>query len=360
MRAGIGVFGSAVGVLVSGLLGLVPAASAQPLEVADPTELAREVASQVESLMTEVAARDPELAQEIERQQDLCVRDLGDGRLDHEGFARDIENFREVQRELAERALEGEVETRIAEASARGDTELADQMRAAFEAMQAGDAGLGRPEFGGPSEMSHEQAQAMFERAYQEALSHDPEGAQRMKEMFESVERGEMFHPSPDMMERMHGEMEQLMSERPDMAEYARAEWDRFMDFEHEGGDRFGSMESPEHMREMFEHMAAEGGGSPADIDRMRAEMERGFAEMERGIEMGHEVAMHEAEQEREMMERDFTNILDSNSENFGNPQPGDNAFPHVEVAPGQWDGGDQDMLPDHTHPPGAPPHTGS
>jgi hypothetical protein len=270
------------GLLVIGLAVQSPSVFAQPLEVHEVDATRAAVETQVERLVSEVAARDPELAQEIERQSELCLRDLSDGRLEHPEFTKDIETYREVQRDLTERVVQGEVEARIAEAVAAGNRELADSMRTAFEALRAvGELGLGAPELGGGpgggETIGRDDARRMFEQAYNEALGHDPEGAQRMKEMFEAAERGEFVRPTPEMMERMRDEMGEYLRENPEMREYARVEWDRFMEGGPDRGERFGPTDSPEHAREAFERWASEGGHSPAEMDRMRAEMERGF-----------------------------------------------------------------------------------
>lgn len=248
-----------VALLIVGLSVQAPIGWAQPIEVRDVETIQAAVETEVERVVSELAARDPELAREFERQSQECLRDLGDGRLDHEGFTKEVETYREVRRELED-------------------------------------------------------------RVYQEALARDPEGAQRMREMFEATERGELMRPTPEMMERMREQMEAYLRERPEMREYAAVEWDRMREQGFDRGERFGPAETPEQAREAFERWVAESGASQADIDRMRAEMERGMREWERGMhefERGMEMAREferwaegrdplEVERYREMMEREY------------------------------------------------------
>lgn len=274
-----------VSLVASGLAFQMPLVWAQPLEVADPAEASREVAAQVDRLVAEVAARDPELAQEIERQQEICLRDIGDGRLDDTGLTHEIETYREVQGEIQGRVIQAEVEARVAELTAKGNSELAERMQSSFEAFRM----VGGP---GTEMISRGDARAMFEQAYQEAQRLDPEGAQHMKDMFEAAERGEFVRPTPETMDRMRQEMERYIAERPEMAdygrEYAKAEFERYAEF---GGDheRYGPTDTPEQARAAFERWSSESGASQADIDRMRTEMEKGMGEWERGMmEMEH------------------------------------------------------------------------
>ena len=272
------------------------------LEVERSADVSREVTQQVERLVSETASRDPELAQEIKLQGQECLRDLSDGKLDNPQFTKEIETSRDVQRELTERVLTRE--------AAKVSPEAAERIRAAFEAWQGGGGtGGGRGEFAGPSQMGLEQARGQFEQAYQEAVTRgDTKGAETMKATFESMERGEAVRPTPEMMEKMHQEMERFVSERPEMADYARAEWDRMMEhgMGHEGA---GSTEDHEQARrEGFERWASESGRSPEEIARMRETMEQGLEhvgqaatreEMERGFANG----AHDMEHLREMGE---------------------------------------------------------
>ncbi len=119
--------------------------SAQPMEVVDPVSLSQEVAQELERFIATVAAQDPELAAELERQQELCLRDLSDGQLDHESFVQEVEMFREAQHEVTS-AMREEFDQAYQEALARGDTQMAEQMRAAFEAFEHGEAFQPTPE----------------------------------------------------------------------------------------------------------------------------------------------------------------------------------------------------------------------
>lgn len=320
-------FKRATVVVIAVLMIPYPGVFAQPLEVGDVETTRAAVETQVERLVTELVARDPELAQEIERQSQECLRDLSDGWLEAPEFTKEIETYRDVQRDLAERVM-------------------------------------------------------------QETMARDPEGAQHMKEMFEAAERGEMVRPTPEMMERMREGMGDYLRENPEMREYASIEWDRMMEHGLDQGERFGPTESPEQAREAFERWSAESGASQADIDRMRAEMERGFEmgmrdmehgmqEFERGMDMAREFERWaegrdaaEVEHYREMMEheRDTSIILDGNIERFG-PPPGDGGggggahelkeMHTVEMhghAEGHWDG-NGDGIADHTHSPETTPH---
>lgn len=260
------------GAVAAALAFQMPAGWAQPLEVVDVERTQTMVQAEIERLVADVAARDPEFAQEIERQAALCERDMQDGRLDHEGFTRDIESFREA-RDMMERMMGGET----------------------------------------------------------------PEG-----------ERPERFTPTPEMMEHMSEEMEQLMAERPELAEYAKAEFGEMMkEFaEHEMGSHEG-MERMTEMAERFGHEGFEHGGFDP------REFEHYFE--------GHEF-------DREFFEREFGNRLDGLAEQFlqDAPPPPEGAHTPVEMhtiadnghAEGHWDGPDPDNLADHAHPLGTGPHT--
>jgi hypothetical protein len=115
-----------------------------------------------------------------------------------------------------------------------------------------------------------------------------------MQAAFEAFERGEEFHPSPEMVERMHAEMERWISEHPEMAEYARAEFGHFEQFGPEMGERYGSGTD-------FERWAAEGGHSPEEMERMY-EMYREFGH-EEGLEFYHEF---------ETLERNYDTVLEN------------------------------------------------
>lgn len=307
-----------VALVASGLVFQMPLVWAQPLEVANPAETSREVATQVDRLVAEVAARDPELAQEIERQQEICLRDIGDGRLDDTGLTHEIETYREVQSEIQGRVVQAEVEARVADLTAKGNTELAERMQSSFEAFRLG---------GGGTEgemLSRGDARAMFEQAYQDVQRLDPESAQQMKEMFESAERGEFVRPTAETMERMHQEMERYIGERPEMADYCReigqAEFERYAE---SGGDheRFGPTDTPEQAREAFERWSAEGGHAPGEMEHYREMMEHGMQEWERGMETAHEYERMATEYERIAIERDYGSVLDTHIET--NPTPG-------------------------------------
>lgn len=258
---------------VVGLAIQPPLSWAQPLEVPDVETTRAAVEVQVDRLVAEVQARDPELAQEIERQGDLCVLDLGDGRLEHEGFLSEIEALREVHTEVVGRVVQAEVEEQVAALIVAGSADLANELRTAFMAVGTAEGmALGGPGAGGAGEasgtMTREEARASFNQAYQEVLGRDPQDAARMKEMFEKCERGEfedILRPTPEAMERMAGEMKEYMSEHPEMGEYVRefasAEWERFTADGHELG---------EHGPELgeFERFAAEG-HTPGDFERM-------------------------------------------------------------------------------------------
>lgn len=264
--------------LVTGLMIPAPGVLAQTLEVRDVETTRTAVESQVERLVTEVTAKDPELAKEIEHQKDLCVRDLSDGRLERPEFTKDVETYRDVQRDLAERVVKGEMESRIADATAKGNRELAESMRTAFETFQGA---------GGGEAVNRDDAKKAFEKTYQETLARDPDGAQHMKEMFESAERGELVRPTPEMMERMGKEMGDYVRENPEMREYAHMELDRMMEHGVEQG-----REMMEHGMEMdreaseraahegFEHWAE--GRDASEVEHARAEMERYFEQPDR------------------------------------------------------------------------------
>ncbi len=270
-------------------LSSAPAGWAQPLEVAtDPAELAQQVDQRINQLVAEISARDPGLAEEIERQGAMCVRDLGDGQLDQEILIREIENVREV-REVMERAMLADVEARITEI-ARVNPEAAEQMRAAFEAFQAG----GGAEMGRMSEMGLAEAKGHFEQAYGEAIARgDTAGAEQMKTMFEAAERGEFaeaFRPSPEMMERMHGEMQRYLEFNPEMREYAEVAWDGFVRDITSYGEMGEDRRSPEEMARQGELLREMAGGGSLDLDRVQqifdldpheADMLKGMSEAE-------------------------------------------------------------------------------
>lgn len=407
-----------IGCAAASTLAMAPAFTwAQALEIERPDLVTQEVSAQVEHLVEQTAQRDPELAELIKQQAEVCVRDItSDGKLDDANLTKEIETYREVQRELTTRVAGKEAETRIAEL-AKTNPEAAERLRTAFDAVRAGN-GVGGvtgergQEFrggapAGGETISREEAHRMFEQAYGEAQKHDPEGATRMKEMFEAAERGAFTRPTPEMMERMHSEMETWMKDNPDKADYARAEFSRMAEAGLDRGDRYGSTKTPEQAREAFEKWAADTGStgrSQQEIEQARAQFERGLAEghMPRGENFGgpemaaHESGPHEnareaferwtespearsvdretmeryremAERmgpEREAMEREYrerTNeaTLENRAEMYGGSggvAPG--AIPHIEVSPGQWDGPDPDGLPDHTHPLGTAPHS--
>lgn len=226
--------------VVVGLACQAPLAWAQPLDVADVDVTRAAVETQVERLVMELATRDPELAQEIERQAELCERDMRDGQLDHEGLTRDIENFREV-RELMER---GEFSRPTPEMMERMQTEmervfaerpeLAEYARAEFsEFAREGMEMFGR-EMGehGPSPEDMERMMAE---------GHSPEDMARMMETFREMGGPEQFRDMDprEMAERFGHESEQFR------------ELDREQ-FEREFGDRldllaeqFGSQPPP-------------------------------------------------------------------------------------------------------------------
>ncbi len=303
-------------VVIAGFICPSPIVWAQALEVADVDTTRAAVETQVEKLVTELATKDPELAKELEHQKDLCVRDLSDGRLESPEFTKEIETYRDVQRDLAERVVKGEMEGRIADAMAKGNRELAESMRTAFETFQGA---------GGGETMNRDDAKKIFEKAYQETLTRDPEGAQHMKEMFESAERGEFVRPTPEMMERMGKEMGEYLRENPEMREYAHVEWDRMTERGVEQGHEM--MEHGMEMdRQASERMAHEGfehwaeGRDASEVEHAKAEMERYF-------------------------ERDNSAILDNRAE-----------FLQNSPAPGGGGGGtppspaDVERLPDRDH----------
>lgn len=326
--------------VIAGLLFPSPIVWAQALEVADVDTTRAAVETQVERLVTEMAARDPELAKEIEHQRDLCVRDLSDGRLESPEFTKEIETYRDVQRDVAERVIKSEVESRIAEATASGNRELAESMRAAFETFQGA---------GGGETVNRDEAQKIFEKAYNEALTRDPEGAQHMKEMFEAAERGdfEAMRPTPEMMERMRDEMGGYLRENPEMREYVAVEWDRMMEHGPEQGEMperdFRDMPHDMDMAREFERWAE--GRDASELEHARAEMERYFE-----------------------FERDNSAILDNRAEFLATAPPlseGGGAshvlkeMHTVEMnghAEGHWDG-NGDGIADHTHTPETLPH---
>ena len=210
--------------VIVGLVVPSPVVLAQPLEVADVETTRVAVEAEVERLVAELAVRDPELAQEIERQSELCIRDFSDGRLDHEGFTRDIETYRDVQREVT-----GEMKTE-------------------------------------------------FDRAYQEALARgDTAGAEQMRTAFEAFEKGEAFVPTPETMERMHQEMERYMSEHPEMREYAMAEWDRYGQEMREYGAGPGEFERMHQEMERGFEMAREWEAHAAEFERYHEMPERNY-----------------------------------------------------------------------------------
>jgi hypothetical protein len=351
----------------------MPSVMADPLEVPEGT--VEVVETRVQELVEETSQSNPELADLIDRAGDGVLRDIrSDGRLDQPEIVNDIERFRDVERMLSERVIEGELEARIAELAQR-NPEAAEQMRMAMELQfggpeairVGGPEALGRPfeagglPDGGRVDMPPAEARAMFDRAYQEALAQDPEGAERMKSMFEAHERGEFIQPTPEMMERMHQEAERLMAEHPEAREHIIMEFDRMADrMMPELGDRTMMEMDPERAREfMVERMTAEGrsadeiaktqefmremearGGPEAFREMDHPEMER-FREMfghegpERMFE-GQERAEFErhfefergeferfSEFDRPEFERNFENIQDQRSEMLNNPPPG-------------------------------------
>jgi hypothetical protein len=327
-----------IALLVVGLAFSSPLAWAQPLEVRDIEVAMPEIETRVAELITEVAARDPELAQEIERQSELCMRDISDGRMDDEGFTSEAETFRDVQTEVASRVVQAEVEEQAAALAAQGDAELASDLRTAFTA-------LGTTTAGPAETMGRAEARTQFEQVYSEVLARDPQEAARMKEMFEKFERGEfeeIMRPTPETMERMHQEMEKYFSERPEMEIYGREvyahEWDRY-------AGEFGAGHDP---REWGHEMP--GGEGPW------RDMPEGFTPERMPAEFEHY---------REMMDREIGTVLDNKIDTYTSLSGGSGST-HVLVethtmelhghSEGHWDG-NGDMIADHTHLPGTAPH---
>lgn len=258
-----------VGLVMLGVMGRSPLAWAQPFEVADSVSVTREVATQMERLIGEAAASDPELARELGQQQELCLHDLSDGQLDNPDLISEIETLREVQTEVTGRVIQAEVEARATALIAQGSAELADDLRTAFTALGVG----AMPDVGGPGgrvePMSRAEARTSFEQVYNEVAARDPQEAARMKEMFEQCERGEfdeLMRPTPETMERMAEEMKEYMSDHPEMGEYvrefARAEWNDFtVEYGHEMGDHGPGPGDLERM--MGPGFDQEGGFSP-------------------------------------------------------------------------------------------------
>lgn len=352
--------------LIMGLSGQASVVWAQPIEV--DRSIATEVAASLERLVEAAEAHDPELARLIEQEGRACLDDLDDGVLEDPGMTEAVEAV-VVAKEAQEQAMAAVATEQLANEIAKVDPQLAAQMN---ELALGGAAELGGATVDGET-INREQAKQVFEQAYSEALTRDPEGAQQMKEMFEAFERGdfqEIVRPTPETMERMQGEMERYFSEHGEgenefAREYAMREMEQF--------ERVGAGESPEHMREMFERMTPEG-HSPEDMERMRTEMERFGQDMER---MGHEAMERFHEGDREQFEREFDDRLDLLAEEFGGlppppleggggePPPGgehtlvaEHTLAQDGHAEGHWDGSDPDTMPDHTHPLGTPTHT--
>jgi len=120
-----------------------------------------------------------------------------------------------------------------------------------------------------------------FDRAYQEALARGDTGsAEQMRAASEAFEKGEAFLPTPETMERMHQEMERYMSEHPEMREYAMAEWDRF-------GQEMREYGGPGEFERMQQEMAERGGFEMArEWEAHAREWEAHAAEFERYHEM--------------------------------------------------------------------------
>lgn len=172
-----------------------PAGWAQPLEIADVERTQTMVQAEVERLMTEVAARDPELAQEIEKQAELCIRDFSDGQLEHEGFTKDIENFRDV-RDVMEQMMGGGAEGEHPAPT----PEMMERMSQEMEQLMAE-----RPELA-------EYARAEFSeyaRETMEAFGREMGGPEHFREMGEHFrEMGERLHEQYEREAREYYERE--------------------------------------------------------------------------------------------------------------------------------------------------------
>lgn len=359
----LGTYLTMMGVISGLVLWPVPVTWAQPIEV--DRAIATEVTAEVERLVEATALHDPELARIIDGEGVTCIRDIQDnGVLDNPEFTKAVEAV-VATKEAQETAAVTVATEQVVGELAKVDPALAEQLKA-----------LGTPELGGGpgggvEMVNRDQAKAIFEKAYDQALKADPEGAAQMKEMFSAYERGdyaESIRPTPETMERMHGEMEKYFAEHGHEGndytrEYAAREMDHFMERGGDFGERLGPAGTPEQGREAFERWAAEGGANPADVDRMRAEMEHGF-EMAREFEAQAREFEVYREFERVMpeYERDTSAILDKNIETYGGGGGGGTSHTLVEGhnepghEEGHWDG-NSDGIADHTHVLGTAPH---
>ena len=286
---------SGVLLAISGLVMQASVAWAQSLEVAGLEKTRGEVAKRVERLIRETAQRDPELAQEIERQKELVMHEMKHGRLNDTHLIHEIENFRTVQRELTHRVAQVEVEYRIAEVA--GDNPaLTQQLRAAFETWRNGNG----------------------------------------KETFEWFERGEgIHHLSPEGLERVQRETERFVAEHPDKAGYAR-------EFVHQEFERarpqareHGAMSAADHAHQTLERPRTEGRTpegmakmrdnktqelrgprNPGEVERAREvpirEADRGREASSREVERVHEAPTREIERVREVPAREVERVRET------------------------------------------------
>lgn len=305
----------------------------------------REVARFADVLSAEIdRTSDPAMKAELEKLGAECRQDLEqDAEIDNLETEKAAEAIVSVERARDE-ALGKVAAEQVANEVSKINPELGSQLK---------EMALGQPELGGGTgggsgeTMDRGKAKEMFEKAYEQAKSADPEGAERMKEMFESFEKGdfsEMMRSTPEMAERMRSEMESHMREfgeneyARDMAETAMREMDMGMSREDAQAEfekwAASSGESPEKvadMRAMMDKMQNEG-SSPERWSEgpMREMMDpREMPEQMRDIfEKDREIFEKEfADREKEFRERgdlpererDFSSILDNRIE----PQPG-------------------------------------
>lgn len=233
---------------------------AQALTGAELDTMRAAVDAEVQELVTELATQDPDLAAEIMRQHDIVVNDLEDnGHIDEPELVRTLADI-EQTRQVMERSFQQHVETRISEAQASGNPELADKMRQMFEAYQhSGVRDLATlmqgPEMGGPhpegfqgpgpemGAMSPEGFQGPMPEGFQgpmdgnypggmEAGQGGPDGGYHGGSEFTPEMRAQF---EQEFRAGVVGEMKELVEQNPEFRDVVMAEFERFVsnDIEH-------------------------------------------------------------------------------------------------------------------------------
>lgn len=244
-----------------------PASSETP----SPETTKTEVTKLVDTVVHETNRYDPELAQEIKRQEHLVMREMRGGDIRDERVIQAIEMYREVQRELSARVAQ-----------------VAD----------------------GP---------VHFEQVYKDMLTRNPQEAEQMKATLQQVSHGEVVHPTtPEMMDRLLIETKRFVTENPEVASYAREFTHRELERYQREQDAHTSPHNSDapslkHERGLSREHRSQDAVTPYDLQHSPTVFTSlGELKHPSGVERLHETSGHDVERGREVSTREIERVREA------------------------------------------------